>query len=205
MPQQQQSSKSSTSKKILNGMSWIKIIVYFIIFYVIYSIIVSIIRFASPIFKTLKDFFGVGDASNPGITGAPWWAWFGMAWYLLPAGALGAGASELYKKFKFHNPDKTKAEIADITKYTESDVKADFANNPDMTPRELSANKMRDATQKLYDYTIQKAESFEAAAAAAAEGSAEQAEYTKKAEEARSEAEDLKKTGEEEANKIEGK
>jgi hypothetical protein len=209
MAQQQ---KSSISTNVLKGINWVKILIYMIIFYVVYSVIVSIIRFISPIFKTLGDFFGIGDGSKPGISGAPWWAWFGMAWYLLPAGALGilgTKGSELLKKFQYHNPDMTLAEIAKLTNYTEEGLKAERAKPEykDLTEAEFSARMFRDnATKNLVEHTNAKAAAARAAADAAQKAGDAATESEKRQEEAdaKSEAKDLEETGNAEANKIEG-
>ncbi len=203
-----QQQKSGISTNVLNGINWVKILIYMIIFYVIYSVIVSIIRFISPIAKTLGDFFGIGDGNKPGITNAPWWAWFGMFWYLVPAGALGifgTKGSELLKKFQYHNPNMSLSDIAKLTNYTEEGLKAERAKpeNKDLTEAEFSAKMFREnATKKLVEHTIAKADAAKAAAAATS-GSAK---TEKEAEEeaARAEAVDLENTGKEEANKIEG-
>jgi hypothetical protein len=203
----QQSSKSGKGKNIVKtGFKWIKIVVYIIIFYAVYSIIVSIIRFVSPIFKALRDFFGPGDAGKPGVTGAPWWAWFGMAWYLLPAGALGTAASGLYKKFKFHNPNMTDADIAKLTNYTEEEIAAERAKpeNKNLSEKEFSAKMFREnATPKLVDFTQNKQNDFQKQADATQDAAAK-AEFQKQADEAGEQKKELEEEGAKDAANIEG-
>lgn len=214
MAQQQRSTSigiGSIGSNVLKGLNWVKIVIYLIIFYVIYAVIVSVIRFLSPIFKALKDFFGGPDASKPGITGAPWWAYVGMILYLLPAGALGiagAKASELVKKYQYHNPDLSLAEIAKRTHYTEAELIAERAKpeNKDLTENEFSAKYFREATKILVEYTNAKAANA-AAAAQDAQDAGDTATANEKRQEAKdalAEAKDLEETGNAEADKIEG-
>lgn len=171
MKQEQSSSTPNKTKNIIKkSITWTKLIIYliigFIIFYIIYSVIVSIIRFLSPIFKTLSKFFGSGDASNPGISGAPWWAWFGMAWYLLPAGALGIGASSLFKAIEFHNPDLSKKDIAELCGMTEEELmkERNLPENKDLSENEFAKKMIKKAGKIASDAQTEKANELKAKA-----------------------------------------
>jgi len=182
---QSQNSILNVAKK---GFHWTKIVIYgligFFVFYIVYSVIVSIMHFLSPIAKTLSDFFGSGKGANPGITGAPWWAWFGMAWYLLPAGALGIGASLLYKQYKFHNPNLSDAEIAEKTQNTQQDVEQLYKDNPNKTETEIRVMQIEKTKNIMIEESNAKIEAANAVINSdASQGAKQAAEAEKQAEE----------------------
>lgn len=138
MPQQQKQG-FNVGKTFKKGWTWTKIALFtvigIIVAYVIYCIIVTIIRFLDPLFKLLKSMMGPGPAADPGNTGAPWWAWFGMV-YLLLGGT--AGMSALWKKLRFETGLSNK-ELCKRYGMTEADVKKLREENPGKSEKQYEA------------------------------------------------------------------
>jgi hypothetical protein len=173
MPQQKSTNLWS---RFQNLAGWIKVIIYIVVIYLIYSLIASIVRVLQPAFHMLSKLFGPLGGNNPNNTGAPWWAYIAMAWYL-GLFSLGKTATQkLIDKIRFEN-GQTLKDFAEKNNLTEKNLKEEFnkakETNPKLTEAEFTKSKLTEAYNKqIVRLTAQEDAARAAAAEATARGDA---------------------------------
>lgn len=164
MPQQKSTNLWS---RFQNLAGWIKVIIYIVVIYLIYSLIASIVRVLQPVFHMLSKLFGPLGGNNPNNTGAPWWAYIAMAWYL-GLFSLGKTATQkLIDKIRFEN-GQTLKDFAEKNNLTEKNLNEEYNKAKKTNPKLTEAEFIKSKTTEVYNKQIVKLTAQEDAARAAA-------------------------------------
>lgn len=153
MPQQRNSPTLWSRFQNLTG--WIKVIIYIVVIYLIYSLIASIVRVLQPVFHMLSKLFGPLGGNDPNNTGAPWWAYIAMAWYL-GLFSLGKTATQkLIDKIRFENGQSVK-EFAEKNNLNEKNLKEEYQKAKETNPKVTEAEFVKSKTTEVFNKEIAK-------------------------------------------------